>query len=135
MKERRWMEKLMNYLIMNCISYTVTSFVLSLLSAFKIVQNMDYHILLQLLICTSVISLVMFFDSKRKELILGLMCGIIVVLCLGGGVFHRFPWSASYVIMVILIFIVSYLVSYSIRLVENKVMTDKINYVIKEKRK
>lgn len=74
-------------------------------------------------------------DSRWKELVIGLIDGILVILVIGGGVFHWFPWEPRYVVMVIAVFLLSYFMAYGIRLVENKITTDKINQIIKEKRK
>lgn len=141
MKAGNKLMKLIDYLIMDCISYTVVSLLLSILSSMGIVKNMDYRILLQLLLCTTIISLVMYIvnriviDSWWKELVIGLINGSLVVLVMGGALFHWFPWKYQYVAMVIVIFIASYLTAYGIRLAENKMMSDKINHIIKERRK
>lgn len=139
MKEEKRRVNGIDCFIMDCISYTVAVLVLAGLSLVKIVQNMDVIVLLQLFVCTSIISIIMYAVSYVtkvsgwKAVVIGLIDGIVIVLAVGGGLLHWFPWKYQYVLMVLLIFIFTYLISYGIQFLDNRAATEKINQMIKRK--
>lgn len=138
--KRKIYYKILDFVVLDCISYTIVSLLLSILSSFGVVQNMDYRILQQLFFCTTVFSLIVMIingflvESRWKSFVTGLVNGIVIVLAIGGGLFHWFPWKAHYIALVVLTFLVTYLIVYGFQLLENKKATDQINQVITERK-
>ena len=138
--KRKIYYKIIDFCILNCLSYTVASLMLSILSSFGVVQNMDYRILVQLFFCMTVFSLLATFingflvKSRWTRFLTGLVNGTVIVLAIGGGVFHWFPWKTHYVVLVLLTFLLSYVIVYGFQLLENKKAVDQINQILMERK-
>ena len=125
--------KLKSYIVSDCVSFTAVVLVLNALHLAGITDTMQGWILYELFLATTVISLLMFFTDKLPienpvlQILLHLADVAVVVLGLGCGVFHWFPWEPFYVLTSCIIFTVVYLLTHCITLLRNKILSRKIN--------
>ena len=130
----------MECMAIDCVSYTVVSLTLSVLDAFAGGMTIYYGNILELFCCTTVICAGMYgiglipLRSGRTRILLQLLDVAAVILGIGGGVFAWFPWTWDVVLFVVCIFVFVYFITYGVILLQNKLVSDRINLILKEKR-
>ena len=140
MKKRESL-KITECILIDCVSYTVVSVILALLSMPGKVMALEYRTMLELFFCTTLICAIMYgigklpLQSTLLEAFLQLLDVAVVILGVGGGLFHWFPWKGEAIWIVVCVFVATYFVTYGVMLLQNKVASDKINLILKEKRK
>ena len=140
----------MPYLIIACVSYTCLTVTMSLmciletkiLGTSELSMNISEYIVLELFVSTATIGLLMYIQDRLLDTGLWVQMGIqitivsITVFSLGY-LFHWFPtpFETKHVIFVMVEILLVYFVTYAIMMLQNKRTSDKINKIIKEKRR
>ena len=129
--------------LIDCISYTSVSMLLSALAYFSdpdlVMSVMDHIAYLQLFACTTTISVLMYFTSKlpvKSQIaaaFLSLLDIAAVIYGIGGGVFKWFPWRTSYIIEVGIILTLVFLVTNWIMMWQNREIAKAINKKLQER--
>lgn len=127
--------------LITCVSFTAVSLLLSLISAISgNFMALSDRSILELLTCTGLIGLIMFFTSKLPlrsapaQILVELAVVAAVILGVGGGAFGWFPWQPLTVLFVCGVFIAVFAITYLVMLLQNKLASDQINRKIQEKR-
>ena len=140
----------MPYLIIACVSYTFLTVTMSLmciletkiLGTSELSMNISEYIVLELFVSTATIGLLMYIQDRLLDTGLWVQMAIqitivsITVFSLGY-LFHWFPtpFETKHVIFVVVEILLVYFVTYAIMMLQNKRTSDKINKIIKEKRR
>lgn len=126
--------KFIQMILINCISYTVLSFIISILSFFPdMVMEASHWTYLSFLIVTSAISILITFtsliriDSFWIENFVILIDIFIGVYGIGGGLFHWFPWQSIYIVEVGMIALLVGIITGICMYFYEKTIADKIN--------
>lgn len=137
-----WSFRVRDCILIDCISFTAATMLVSLLSIFSEQQSMlDYYKYnIQMFVCTTLISVLIYFSSKIKiesQIICEAISLIIVgsvIIGIGGGIFKWFNFNLKKeLIQVIVVFIMVYLITNFIMLWQNNELSKKINKKIKER--
>lgn len=132
--------KFKDCVVCNCISYTVLTIILSLL-AFNpdLMEKMTHIYTLKLFLCTTLISIFVYLtsrlpiESQPLYMLLQLLSVATVVLGIGGGLLHIFPWERNIVLEVIAVLIAVYFITYGIMVWHSNVIANKINKKLQER--
>lgn len=135
-----WPFRVKDCILVDCISFTAATMLVSLLSVFSeeqlIVDYYKYNI--QMFVCTTLISVLIYFSSKIKiesqiicDAIALFIVGLVIV-GVGGGIFQWFSFKKE-LIQVIAIFVTVYLITNFMMLWQNNELSKKINKKIKER--
>lgn len=128
------------YIIIDCVSFTTVALILSISDAIGWSSGMGCIFLLQLFGCCTLICLLMWltdhWEKQRHivDMLVRLADVAVVILGVGGGIFHWFPWTMHGVIPVCVTFTVVFLVTYVIMLIQDKFVTQAINEYLKKKK-
>lgn len=135
-----WPFRVKDCILVDCISFTAATMLVSLLSVFSeeqlIVDYYKYNI--QMFVCTTLISVLIYFSSKIKiesQIIcdaIALFIVGLVIIGVGGGIFQWFSFKKE-LIQVIAIFVTVYLITNFMMLWQNNELSKKINKKIKER--
>lgn len=137
------MKKILHYLTIDCIAFTVMMLVMSILSMttdfvwneFKMVYIFQFWIVITL-ICV----LMSFTDrisvpSKAAFTAIQLADAVIVVMVVGGGIFQWFHWGISDILFVLAVDLLIYFVSYIIMMLKLRRTAEDINAAIARREK
>lgn len=132
-------QKLISFLLCDCISYTVLSGIMFLLSFFPSAVMIGSHqVYFSFFIVTTLISLLITITTYFEFQFFWLECLMIlgeifmVVYGIGGGVFHWFEWKWIYIIEVALICMMVFVVTYIVIYYHDQYLAQKINQKIEE---
>ncbi len=124
----------------DCVSFTVATVLVSALwfidDRTTLVENRYF---LELFCATTLISGLMYFTSKipleSQFLAMSLLLFDVaaVILGLGGGIFHWFPWEGKYVLQIIATLVTVFFVTHLIMVWQSRDTARKINQKIKER--
>ncbi|HIU33914.1 MAG TPA: DUF3021 family protein [Candidatus Pullichristensenella excrementigallinarum] len=127
-------------LLIDCVSFTVSIVLVALLSLLFSEEIYTAESILQNFVCTSLISILIYFTSRLpiESEILGALITLLdvaaVMLFLGMGIFRWFPWEIRSLLLFIGVFVTVFFVTYAVMLLENKISSDRINQAIREKK-
>ena len=127
------------YFNISCISYTILSLVLSTLALFDLSMPITPVTMIQLFSSTSMIAFLMYCARKIPntsvfvEMVVQLVIVFLVVFGLGT-TYQWFVWRWDVLLVVCLVIILVYFMTYIAILVQNKKTSDKINCIIQKKR-
>lgn len=128
------------YIIIDCVSFTAITLILSLNDVITGTNGMNPLFLLQLFGCCTLICLLMWLTDRweKQRAIINMLVRLadvaVVILGVGGGVFHWFPWTVYDVVPVCVSFTIVFLVTYGIMLIQDKFVTQAINEYLKKKK-
>lgn len=128
-------------IVIDCVSFSAVTAILSALSLiFDDGEFFTPKFLLELLASTTAIATLMFFTSRLKiesrmmADLLGLFEVAAVILCMGGGLFHWFPWSLAQVAVTVSICTAVYFITRAVIILQVRDTAQKINQKIKERK-
>ena len=127
-------------LLIDCVSFTVSIVLVALLSLLFSEEIYTAKSILQNFVCTSLISVLIYFSSRlpiESEILSSLITLLdvaAVMLFLGMGIFRWFPWEIRSLLLFIGVFVTVFFVTYAVMLLENKISSDRINQAIREKK-
>lgn len=134
--------RLKDAVMIDCISYTFVSALLSLLSfSPRMMGEVNKIFNLQLFLCTSLIATGIYIIAKfvtESEILFNLLnfvCIIAVILGLGGFVFKWFPMKLEYILEVCLVCLLAFVVTNLIVAWQYKSDDKKINRILSENNK
>lgn len=126
--------KLIQMVLIDCVSYTVLSLIMSSLSfATNLVMNATHFVYLSLFIVTSIISIFITLTSFIKiesyfiENLVILVEVFLVVYGVGGGIFHWFPFQLFYIIEAGFIALIVFFVTRTVMEMNYRMIATKIN--------
>lgn len=133
--------KIKDYIIMDCVGFTATAVICSLLCY---VPNLKIEITgsvfyLQVFICTTLICAVQYFvvqspvKSQIAANLITLFVDVIVIFGLGGGVFNWFGWRIKNIILAVGVGGVVFFISSWMMTIRYKELTREINKRIQER--
>lgn len=135
-------KELKNCILITCVSYTVTSTLLSLLAFISgltmEMANVEY---LQIFACCIVISILIHFSSKLPvesewaETLIAFLAVALVIYGMGGGIFKWFAWELKYIIEVFIILVLVFLATNGFMLWQSNETAKAINKKIEERKK
>lgn len=126
-------QKLIQMILIDCISYTVLSLIMFLLSSMSLVMTASHFVYFSLFIVTTLISLLITLTSSIEiesfliEQIVILMEILLVVYGVGGGIFHWFPFEMFYIIEAGIISLIVGFVTGLVVYINDKMIAAKIN--------
>lgn len=134
-------KQFMNIIYTNCISYTILSLLISILSFTSIpVMEMNYMNCLSMFLVTVLISICIVLTSNIKiesfwiENIIYVLEVFVIVYGVGGGIFHWFPLELYYFFEVGIICILVYIITSIILYLHFHLLANQINQKIEEKK-
>lgn len=128
--------------LIDCISFTCVSVLLSTLACFsdpELVMGMNQFVYLQLFVCTTAISILMYLTSKiqvKSQItasFISLLDIAAVIYGIGGGIFCWFPWRPAVVFEVGIILFLVFLVTNWVMIWQNKEIAKAINKKLQER--
>lgn len=128
------------YILVDCVSFTAITLILSLSDAIGWSCGMGCVFLLQLFGCCTLICLLMWLTDhwEKQRVITDMLVRLadvaVVILGVGGGVFHWFPWTVHDIVPVCVAFTVVFLMTYVVMLIQDKFVTQAINEYLKKKK-
>ena len=132
-------QKIMNIILISCISYTILSLTLTLISYLpNITIQSQYTVDLSLFVITTLVTVLTTITSQIKtesfllENILYILDMFVLVYGVGGGIFKWFSWQWPSILLVAVICMIIYLFTYLIIYFNNKITAIKINKKLEE---
>lgn len=129
-------------ILIDCISFTVVTVLLATLSlAGTPTMSISLRELLELFFCTTLIATLMYFTSKLPldsfviATVVDFADVAVVILGVGGLVFHWFPWHWQYVLQVVLILTAVFLITWAVMIYQSRDTAKKINRILMEREK
>lgn len=132
-------EKLFNIVLIDCVSYTVLSLLMTIKTCFfQTTINADSQLYLSLLAVTTIIAILIVLSAQIKidsflwENILFISTVLLVVLVFGGGIFHWFTWELQDIMEVVLISLMVYGCTWLVVYLNDCLIARKINQKLAE---
>ncbi|MCQ4638204.1 DUF3021 domain-containing protein [Anaerovorax odorimutans] len=125
--------------LIDCVSFTAVSVILSLLSFNEdLMSGFDHTMALEVFACTTLISILMYPISRisfRSAVMAEAAKLLDVAVCvLGfGGSFGWFPWEGKYIFEACLIFVAVFIITSAVLFWQASSIANKINRKIREK--
>lgn len=132
-------QKIIFFLLCDCISYTILSFVMFILSFFpSLVMSGSHQVYMSFFIVTTFIAFLITltscfeFSSFWQECFTLLIEIFLVVYGIGGGIFHWFEWKWVYLIEVAFICAIVFFITYILIYYHEQYIARKINQKIED---
>lgn len=125
--------------LIDCVSFTAVSVILSLLSFNEdLMSEFDHAMALEIFVCTTLISVLIYLTSRFRYrsavMAEAVRLGCVAVCVLGiGGIFHWFPWEGKYIFEACLIFVAVFIITSAVLFWQASSIANKINRKIREK--
>lgn len=133
------MSKFKFYITMNCVSFTVLILIYTVLCLFGLSTVNEAAVLILLLMTTCIAVLIFFTDKLPVDsLILRIVIDLAVIIAIVfilGGTTGFIPLEPGYILVVLLMIVVVYFITYAVLIIQNKADAEDINKKIRKLKK